>query len=77
MNIRKTVLFAAFTLLAVFFSCGTSSRDMGMRNEADIAFEWISYTVQEGDTIVKIAEQFGVSLDVVIICNDIHNAWNL
>ena len=75
---KNLVLFTLGVLLAsVFVSCGTSSRDMGMRNEADIAFEWISYTVQEGDTIAKIAGQFGVSFDVVIVCNGIHNTWNL
>jgi len=75
---KNLILFTLSVLLtAICVSCGTSSKDMGIRNEADFAFEWISYTVQQGETSSNIAEQFGVSLSVVIVCNDIHDAWNL
>jgi len=88
---KNLVLFALGVLLsAVCVSCGTSSRDLGMRNEAGVAFEdkellpaltqsfeWISYSVQQGDTIIEIAGQFRVGADVVIVCNDIRNVRDL
>jgi murein DD-endopeptidase MepM/ murein hydrolase activator NlpD len=40
-------------------------------------FNWSTYTVQGGDSVSKIAAQFGVSMDAVIASNDIKNARRL
>ena len=37
-------------------------------------FEWSGYRVQKGDSVSKIAAQFGISMDAVITSNDIRNA---
>jgi len=40
-------------------------------------FEWSSYKVLRGDSVSKIASQFGISMDAVITSNEIRNARRL
>jgi len=87
---KNPIFLTLFVLLPVVcVSCSKSSVDIDMRNKAGIAedkepvpplaqsFEWLSYSVQQNDTIITIAKHFGVRADVVIVCNDISEAWNL
>jgi len=41
------------------------------------SFEWSEYKVQRGDSVSKIAVQFGISMDAVITSNAISNARRL
>jgi len=46
-------------------------------NQLTQNFEWLSYTVEQGDSISSIARKFNISLEAVIICNNIPNAREL
>ena len=41
------------------------------------SFKWSEYKVQRGDSVSKIAADFGISMDAVITSNDIRNARRL
>jgi murein DD-endopeptidase MepM/ murein hydrolase activator NlpD len=41
------------------------------------SFTWKSYTVKQGDSVSKIAETFGLSMDAIIASNNITNAKRL
>jgi LysM repeat protein len=90
-KLKKNFVLIAFSVLlsAVYVSC--SGKSSGDGNKADVVtfeekktilpltqnFEYISYMVQEGDSLTSIAARFGIKLDVLIVCNNINNAWNL
>jgi len=41
------------------------------------SFEWKTYKVQSGDSVFKIARDFGISMDAIIASNNISNARRL
>ena len=44
---------------------------LGDDSEPDVRKEILEYTVQSGDTLSKIAEDFGISLETVLWANDL------
>jgi len=75
----KFFLFALVVLLSTV-SCATSNVPIVVYEEVKehpLTFEWQNYIVKRGDSISSIAKTYGVSLEVLIIINDIKNAREL
>jgi len=88
--IEKYYFKTAFLLilLAVFTSCKTTLKandiniidlDNPVTNEQPnnfFSFEWRQYTVLTDDSIPEIEKKFGISADVIIVCNKLIDTSN-
>jgi len=86
---KQALLFAVIVnrltifclLCTVFVNCATTKQKPEVtRGTSDTElqkFEWLNYTVQQGDTVSSIAKKFDVSMEAVIICNNITNVREL
>jgi len=88
MKNRKTERVINFTLLTfhvlvLSFSVGsckpvpTTADDVVSEDNSTKDFEWVSYTIQEGDSLAGIAEKFDVSMQTVIVCNKLRDVREL
>jgi LysM repeat protein len=90
-SMKKTAALAFFGLFMLGFMLGcltsgtvtTETTEYIDNDGGDISlelitnFEWLNYRVRKGDTIESISGQFGVSVDAIIVCNDLRNVRNL
>jgi len=79
MKNRKLALHV-LTLSFFIISCKpvpTTADDIVSEDNNTISFEWVSYTVQQGDSLAGIAVKFDISTETVMVCNNLHDVREL
>jgi len=79
---KSKLIFIVFCLLlcAVFINCATTKQKAETGSISDVElpeYEWVNYTVHEGDSISSIAKKFNVNIEAIILSNNLTNAREL